>query len=99
MDEINGNLIFWFICLGFLVGGLVKLFFGNKGRSTVANVLGGAAGAVVTGLIAEEFGIAGSIAFGVMGTTAFLILFNVFCLVDDPYPLEKKEKMHKHEEG
>ncbi len=95
MDQINGNLIFWLICLGLLCGGIAQLFFGGKGRGTIANVLGGAAGSVVTGLIGASLGIQGSIAFGVMGTTAFLILFNVFCLVDEPYPLEEEEKLHK----
>lgn len=82
--EINGNLIFWFICLGLLAGGIAKLFFGSKGRSAAANVIAGAVGAVIAGWIGEIFGIGGSIAFGVMGAAALLILFNIFCLVHDP---------------
>ncbi len=76
----------------------MRVFFGDKGRNTFMNVFGGAAGAVITGLIGEQLGIGGSIAFGVMGTTAFLFLFNVFCLVDDPYPIKEKEKLNKEDD-
>lgn len=96
IDHYNtGNLIFWLICLGVLTGGVAKIFFGKKGRSTAANALGGIFAALLTGLIGDYFGIGGSIAFGVMGATAFLILFNVFCLADAPHPVGGKEEMNK----
>lgn len=91
--EINGNLVFWLVCLGMLTGGVAKLFFGSRGRSTAANVIGGALWAVMAGLIGEAYGIGGSIAFGVMGTTAFLILLNVFCFVRDPEDNRSMNKM------
>lgn len=81
--EVHGKQVFWFICLGLLVGGCAKLFFGDKGRSTIANVVGAALWAVFVGVLGTSFGMFGSITFATMGTTGFVVLFNVFSLVND----------------
>lgn len=82
--EVHGSLIFWYICLGLLVGGLTKLFFGEKGRSIIVNVIGGAIAAIIAGVIAEQVGVYGTIAFSTMGSAGLLLLFNIFTLVHDP---------------
>lgn len=82
--EVHGNLIFWYICLGSLVGGITKLLIGERGRSTAANVIGGALSAVVAGVIAQQVDFFNTIAFSVMGTAALLLLLNVFALVQAP---------------
>lgn len=82
--EINGTLIFWYICLGLLVGGITKLCIGERGRSTAANVIGGAICAVIAGVIAQQVNYFGTVAFSVMGAAALLLLFNIFALVQAP---------------
>jgi len=91
MDNFNiGNLIFWLITLGFLVGSIGKVFFGKKGRHTASNIFGAGIVSVIAGVIAGLFGINGEIAFGVMGASAFVILFNVFCLLESSHTGENE---------
>lgn len=82
--NVDGSLVFWLICLGSLVGGVCGFFFKGKGRGPIANIMFGALGAIIAGLIGQATEIGASIAFGVMGTASFLVLFNVFCYVNEP---------------
>lgn len=96
MEYYNiGNLIFWLICLGLLTGGVGSLFFGKKARSAAANILGSVVFSIIAGIIAYIADLAGAIAFGVMGAAAFLILFNVFCLVEAAHTGEVQETINR----
>lgn len=83
MEELSGTLIFWLISVGMVAAALTKVSIWNQGVELVPNLIGGVAGAVVTGSVAVFIGLPGSLVFAFLGSLAVLFILNVFYLQSD----------------
>lgn len=78
MEQLNGELFFWFISQGLIVSYLLKLVYGNEGTNMVYNLVGGTLGSLVMGVLSVVMGIYGSVIFAFLGNVTVLFLMNVF---------------------
>ena len=93
MQELDGEVIFWLISLGMVVGGSLKVFLGDeRGLGMITNLIGGVLGCLVVGTLAIKMQMPGSLLLGLMGTMAILFLANVFYMEDDEHPHELEEE-------
>lgn len=89
MEMLNGATLFWLISFGMLAGWITNLVMGERGVSLMANVIGGAVGMVVVGVLVIILGVPGSLVLGLMGTLSILFVLNIFHLEPEHGP-EKK---------
>ncbi|MDR9363877.1 MAG: hypothetical protein RI575_00955 [Balneolaceae bacterium] len=80
MEELNTVVIYWLISIGLLVGFLVDLAMNKRGIGMVGNVVWGAVGSVIIGVISIWFGLFAPLMYAAIGSIAFLFLFNVFSI-------------------
>ncbi|MCG2588581.1 hypothetical protein [Rhodohalobacter sulfatireducens] len=80
MEELNTVVIYWLISIGLLVGFLVDLAMIKRGIGMVGNVVWGAVGSVIIGVISIWFGLFAPLMYAAIGSIAFLFLFNVFSI-------------------
>lgn len=78
METFDGVLLYWFISVGLLVGILFGIIIGNEGISVTGNLIWGAIGSVLMGLIGSIMGLGDGILFAGMGTLILLFLVNVY---------------------
>ncbi|MDX1637663.1 MAG: hypothetical protein R3281_06825 [Balneolaceae bacterium] len=82
MEQVTGEIVFWLLALGTVVGWIAQLVMGEKGFGMVPNLLGGAIGSLVIGLLALQLNMPGSLLFGFLGCMSILFLANVFSVGD-----------------
>lgn len=80
MEELNTVVVYWLISIGLLVGFLVDLAMIKRGIGMVGNVVWGAVGSVIIGVISIWFGLFAPLMYAAIGSIAFLFLFNVFSI-------------------
>lgn len=80
MEELNAVVIYWLISIGLLVGFVVDLAMFKNGIGMISNVVWGAVGSVIIGVIAIWFGLFAPLMYAAIGSITFLFLFNVFSL-------------------
>lgn len=78
MEELNGATIYWLISIGLFVGLVTDLVMIKRGIGMIGNLIWGAVGSVIIGLITLFFGLYGSLIYAGVGSVAFLFLINVF---------------------
>lgn len=78
METISATSIFWFIALGITVGMVFGMFIKREGRTMIANIIWGTAGALVNGTAALWLGLGDGLLFAFVGTLAVLFIANVF---------------------
>ncbi|MDR8392970.1 hypothetical protein NC796_17575 [Aliifodinibius sp. S!AR15-10] len=78
MEQVSGEIVFWLLALGALTGWLSQLVMGKDGFGLVPNLIGGAFGSLVTGLLALSLNLPGTLLFGFLGCMSILFLANVF---------------------
>lgn len=78
MEEINGATLFWLLALGIFIGLFAQLAMGKKGVGFIPNLAGGAAGALVMGILGLKIALPGSLLFALLGSLSILFLMNVF---------------------
>lgn len=76
--EVTGEIVFWLLSLGILVGWLAQLYMGDEGFGMMPNLLGGAFGSLIVGVLAIQLNLPGSLLFGFLGCMTILFLANVF---------------------
>ena len=78
-----GEAVFWLLALGAVVGWLAQSFMGKgQGFGLIPNLLAGAFGSLVIGLLAVNLDLPGSLLFGFLGCLSILFLANVFSVGD-----------------
>lgn len=83
MEQITGESVFWLLTLGALVGWLAQQFVGQgQGFGMVPNLVLGAVGSIISGLLAISINMPGSLLFGFLGCLTILFLANVFSMGD-----------------
>lgn len=80
MEEFNGVMIYWLISVGLLVGLLTDLVLGYRSMGLVKNVIAGALGALVLGVVFLSVGLSAPLLFSAMGTLGLLFLSNAFSI-------------------
>lgn len=78
MEELSGVTIYWLISIGLLVGFVIDLVMMKRGISLTWNVLWGAVGSVIIGVIMIVLNVFGALIYAAVGSIAFLFLINVF---------------------
>jgi len=78
METLTGVHIYWFISMGLLVGLIIGLIVGKEGMSVERNILFGAIGAVIMGIIGIWVGFGDGLWFSFVALIAFLFIVNVF---------------------
>ena len=78
MEELSGVTIYWLISIGLLVGFVIDLIMMKRGISLIGNVLWGAIGSVIIGVIMIVLNVFGALIYAAVGSIAFLFLMNVF---------------------
>jgi uncharacterized membrane protein YeaQ/YmgE (transglycosylase-associated protein family) len=78
MEELNLVTIYWLISIGLLVGYLTDLAMIKRGIGTIGNVVWGAIGSVIIGLVCILLNLYGPLVYAAIGSIAFLFLINVF---------------------
>jgi len=78
MEELNGVTIYWLISIGLFVGFIIDIFLGRRGISLIGNIVGGAVGSVIIGIVMISLNVFGPLIYAALGSVAFLFLFNVF---------------------
>lgn len=78
MEELSGVTIYWLISIGLLVGFVIDLVMMKRGISLIGNVLWGAIGSVIIGVIMIVLNVFGALIYAAVGSIAFLFLMNVF---------------------
>lgn len=78
METLDGVVLYWFISVGLLIGMIFGWIIGSEGISVTGNVIWGAIGAVLMGLIGSIMGFGDGILFAALGTLILLFLVNVF---------------------
>ena len=78
MEELNGVTIYWLISIGLLVGFVIDLIMMKRGISLIGNVIWGAVGSVIIGVIMIVLNVFGPLIYAAVGSIAFLFLINVF---------------------
>lgn len=80
MEELDGVVIYWLISIGLLVGFIVDIVMVKRGIGMIGNVVWGAVGSVIIGVVAISFGLYAPLLYAAIGSIAFLFLFNVFSI-------------------
>lgn len=80
MEELNGVVIYWLISIGLFVGFLVDIAMIKEGIGMIGNVVWGAIGSVIIGIVVISFGLYAPLLYAAIGSIAFLFLFNVFSI-------------------
>lgn len=78
MEELNGVTIYWLISIGLLVGFVIDLIMIKRGIGLIGNVVWGAVGSVIIGVIMVVLNVFGPLIYAAVGSIAFLFLINVF---------------------
>ncbi|WP_340103390.1 hypothetical protein [Rhodohalobacter sp. 8-1] len=78
MEELSGVTIYWLISIGLLVGFVIDLIMMKRGISLIGNVIWGAVGSVIIGVIMIVLNVFGPLIYAAVGSIAFLFLINVF---------------------
>jgi uncharacterized membrane protein YeaQ/YmgE (transglycosylase-associated protein family) len=78
MEELSGVTIYWLISIGLLVGFVIDLIMMKRGISLIGNVIWGAVGSVIIGVIMIVLNVFGALIYAAVGSVAFLFLINVF---------------------
>jgi uncharacterized membrane protein YeaQ/YmgE (transglycosylase-associated protein family) len=78
MEELNGVTIYWLISIGLLVGYITDLVMIKRGIGVMGNLVWGAIGSVLIGVICILLGLFGPLIYAAIGSIAFLFLINVF---------------------
>ena len=78
MEELSGVTIYWLISIGLLVGFVIDLVMFKRGISLIGNVVWGAVGSVIIGVIMIVLNVFGPLIYAAVGSIAFLFLINVF---------------------
>ncbi len=78
MEQVSGEIIFWLLALGTVVGWFTHLVIGEKGFGLIPNLIGGALGSTIVGILALQLSLPGSLLFGFLGCMSVLFLANVF---------------------
>lgn len=78
MEELNAVTIYWLISIGLLVGYVTDLLMIKRGIGMYGNLIWGAIGSVLIGVIAILFNLFGALIYAAVGSIAFLFLINVF---------------------
>lgn len=80
MEELNLVVIYWLISIGLLVGFIVDLAMIKRGIGMIGNVVWGAVGSVIIGVMAIWLNLYAPLLYAAIGSIAFLFLFNVFSI-------------------
>lgn len=80
MEELNGVVIYWLISIGLFVGFVTDLAMIKRGIGLIGNVVWGAVGSVVIGVVAIVFDLYAPLLYAAISSIAFLFLFNVFSI-------------------
>lgn len=83
MEELNAVTIYWLISIGLLVGYLTDLAMIKRGIGTIGNVVWGAVGSVIIGVVCIILNLFGPLVYAAIGSIAFLFLINVFSFHTD----------------
>lgn len=83
METFDAATIFWLIAMGLVIGGAIKVAFGNKALGLVPNLLGGVFGTITAGFIGISIEFAGSMFLAMLGSMAIVFLANVFNVVPE----------------
>ena len=83
MEELSGVTIYWLISIGLLVGFVIDLVMMKRGISLMGNVIWGAVGSVIIGVIMIVLNVFGALVYAAVGSIAFLFLINVFSFDQD----------------
>lgn len=78
MEELNLVTIYWLISIGMLVGFLTDIAMFKRGIGTIGNVVWGAVGSVIIGVVCILLDLFAPLVFAAIGSIAFLFLINVF---------------------
>lgn len=78
MEELSAVTIYWLVSIGLLVGFVIDLIMMKRGISLVWNVLWGAIGSVIIGVVMIVLNVFGPLIYAAVGSIAFLFLINVF---------------------
>ncbi|NBB77366.1 MAG: hypothetical protein GVY02_08305 [Bacteroidetes bacterium] len=78
MEELNAVTIYWLISIGLLIGFIIDLIMIKRGVGMISNVVGGAIGSVIIGVVMISLGVFAPLVYAALGTVAFLFLVNVF---------------------
>lgn len=78
MEQVSGEIVFWLLALGAVVGWVAQLVIGEKGFGLFPNLIGGSLGSLLIGVVAVELRLPGSLLFGFLGCMTILFLANVF---------------------
>lgn len=78
MEALSGAAIFWLIGQGLIIGMIFGTVIKREGVSLSANVIWGAIGSVITGVVAIFLELGDGLLYAFMGTLAVLFLVNVF---------------------
>lgn len=80
MEELNGVTLYWLISIGLLVGFITDLAMIKRGIGMIGNVVWGAIGSVIIGVVAIALNLYAPLLYATIGAIAFLFLFNVFSI-------------------
>lgn len=78
MEELNLVTIYWLVSIGLLVGFITDLIMIKRGIGMIGNIVGGAIGSVIIGVICIVLGLFAPLIYAALGSIAFLFLINVF---------------------
>ncbi|TVR31543.1 MAG: hypothetical protein EA390_06305 [Balneolaceae bacterium] len=78
MEELNAVTIYWLISIGLLIGYITDLLMIKQGIGMIGNVIWGAIGSVIIGVICILLGLFAPLVYAAIGSVAFLFLINVF---------------------
>jgi len=78
METLTAVHIYWFISMGLFVGLIMGHIVGKEGMSVEGNILFGAIGAVIMGIIGIWAGFSDGLWFSFFTLIAFLFIVNVF---------------------
>jgi uncharacterized membrane protein YeaQ/YmgE (transglycosylase-associated protein family) len=83
MEELNAVTIYWLISIGLLVGYITDIIMIKRGIGMIGNVVWGAIGSLILGVICIVLGLFGPLVYAAIGSIAFLFLINVFSFHTD----------------
>ncbi|MEX0944499.1 MAG: hypothetical protein WDZ38_02420 [Balneolaceae bacterium] len=78
MEELNGVTIYWLISIGLLIGFITDIIMIKRGIGMIGNIIFGALGTVIIGVISIWLGLFAPLIFAAVGSIALLFLVNVF---------------------
>jgi uncharacterized membrane protein YeaQ/YmgE (transglycosylase-associated protein family) len=78
MEELNAVTIYWLISIGLLIGYITDLIMIKRGIGMIGNVIWGAGGSVIIGVICIILGLFAPLVYATLGSITFLFLINVF---------------------